>query len=59
MNRRSITSAIKEIKKRELSVGKERDKLCDLIDELSELKECCDRAYDALAEAREALSELV
>jgi hypothetical protein len=40
-------------------VAKERDKLDELISELNQLKESCDKAYDDMQSARDALSELV
>lgn len=54
-----ITSWVKQIDRRKEAVGKERDKLDDLIGELQSLKEDCDEAYDALQTARDALSRLV
>ena len=48
---------IKLIEKRRDAVGKERDKLYDLIQELSMLHERCEKAYDDLEYAIEALSE--
>lgn len=54
-----ITSWMKQIDRRKEAVGKERDKLDDLIGELQSLKEDCDEAYDALQTARDALSRLV
>jgi hypothetical protein len=48
-----------EIKKRQEAVAAERDKLDDYISELIDLRESCDRAWDALQDARDALSELV
>lgn len=54
-----ITSWMKQIDKRKEAVGKERDKLDDLIGDLQSLKEDCDEAYDALQTARDALSRLV
>lgn len=54
-----ITAWMKQIDKRKEAVGKERDKLDDLIGDLQSLKEDCDEAYDALQTARDALSRLV
>ena len=53
------TTMIKEIEKRMVAVGKERDKIDEIIGNATDLKESCERAYDALQEARDALSELV
>lgn len=55
----SIKTAMKQIEKRMIAVGKERDKLDDLIGELDSLKDNCQTAYDDLQHARDALSELV
>lgn len=55
----TINNAIKQIEKRMIAVGKERDKLDDLIGELEHLKDNCRTAYDDLQHARDALSELV
>ena len=55
----NIKSMIKEIEKRRDAIGKERDKLDNLIMELEGLRDSCDRAYDDLYAARDALSELV
>jgi hypothetical protein len=49
---------IAEIEKRRDAVGKERDRLDDLIGELEGLRDSCDRAYCDLQNARDALSEL-
>jgi len=50
---------IKKIEQVMVNVAKERDKLDDLIDTATSLKEDCDNAYDAMQQARDALSELV
>ncbi len=57
--KQKITRWMKQIDQRKDAVGKERDKLDDLIGELQSLKEDCDEAYDALQTARDALSRLV
>ena len=49
---------IREIEKRRDAVGAERDKLDYLIAELEGLKSSCERAWDDLQSARDALSEL-
>lgn len=54
-----ISTIIEEIKIRKVAVAKERDKLDSLIEELTDLKESCNKAWDALQEALDALSELV
>lgn len=59
MNHRTIAKWDREIAKRQGGVAKERDKLDALIAELTSLRETCDRAYDDLQSARDALSELV
>jgi septal ring factor EnvC (AmiA/AmiB activator) len=51
--------ALSQIAKRQEAVGKERDKLDDLISDLQSLKEDCEEAHDALQAARDALSRLV
>lgn len=53
-----ISTMIKQIEKRRDAVGKERDRLDDLIGELEGLRDSCDRAWDDLQSARDALSEL-
>jgi len=50
---------IEEISKRMVSVGAERDKLDDLILDLEGLRDSCDKTWDSLHDARDALSELV
>ena len=54
-----INNWMKQIDKRKEAVGKERDKLDDLIGEMESLREDCDEAYDALQAARDALSQIV
>ena len=49
----------REIEKRQKAIAKERDKLDELISELTSLRDCCERAWDDLQMARDALSELV
>ena len=49
----------KEIQKRMDAVAKERDKLDDLISEVTDLRDDCEEAWDCLVNARDALSELV
>ncbi len=50
---------IAQIAKREEAVGKERDKLDELISELQSLRDDCEEAFDALQTARDALSRLL
>lgn len=52
-------SWIKEIEKRQAAIAKERDRLDEAIAEMSDLRDCCDRAWNDLQSARDALSELV
>lgn len=55
----TMKNALKQIEKRMIAVGVERDKLDDLIGELEHLKDNCQTAYEDLQHARDALSELV
>jgi prefoldin subunit 5 len=48
---------IKQIEKRRDAIGKERDKLNEMISEMETLRDCCERAWDDLQTARDALSE--
>ena len=50
---------IKEIEKRMMSISNERDKLDTMIENLTALRETCEKAWENLQEARDALSELV
>jgi hypothetical protein len=54
-----VKTWIKQIKTRQDAVARERDKLDVMISEMTDLKECCDRAWDDLQSARDSLSELV
>ena len=47
------------IEKHMKAVGQRRDKLDEAIGELEDLRNVCQNAYDALWDARDALSELV
>lgn len=49
----------KQIETRQKAVAKERDRIDALLSEFDGLRESCDRAWDALQDARDALSELV
>lgn len=51
-------SWIKQLEKRQKAIGVERDKLREALGQMEELEECCQRAYDDLQNAIEALSEL-
>jgi 5-enolpyruvylshikimate-3-phosphate synthase len=57
--KRKATSWIKQIEKRMDAVAKERDRIDEMIVDLSDLKEDCENAYDSLMVARDALSEMV
>ncbi len=57
--KKKVESWMKQIQKRMDGVASERDKIDKLISELSDLDESCSRAYEALQEARDSLSELV
>lgn len=50
---------ISELNKRLAAVGKERDRLRDLSDELGSLLDSCERGYGYLQDAIDALSEQV
>ena len=59
MNKRQLTSIQKGIEKHMAKVAKTRDQLDEFISDMQALKEDCDKAYDALIDARDALSEMV
>ena len=59
MPRNKMRAMITQIEKRRDQVGKERDKLDDMIAELEGLRDCSQRAWGCLQDARDALSELV
>jgi hypothetical protein len=50
---------VKKLQKRLTAIGKERDRLRDLEDEVLTLKESCEEGYDNLERAIDALSQLV
>ncbi len=54
----NVKGLIKTLEKRRTAIGVERDKLRDLISDVEDLAETCDRAYDDLQNAIQALSEL-
>jgi hypothetical protein len=45
--------------KRQAGIAAERDKLDEAIEEMQSLRESCERAWDDIQGARDALSELV
>jgi len=55
----NIKTMIKQIKIRQDAVAKERDKIADMISEMNDLEDCCNRAYHNMQDAIDALSELV
>jgi len=55
----NIARLTKQIEKSEAAIAKDRDRLDDIIDNAADLRDVCNRALDALQEARDALSELV
>jgi hypothetical protein len=55
----TIGKMLKVIEARQTGVAKERDKLDAAISEMEDLRDSCNRAWDALQDARDALSELV
>lgn len=57
--KKQIEGWIKQLQKRMDGVAAERDKIDDALDELGMMKDTCDRAYENLQDARDALSELV
>lgn len=57
--RTRLRRAQQVVSDRERALTVERDKLALAIEELSDLKDCADRALGHLRDAREALSELV
>lgn len=50
---------VSEIEKRMKAIGKERDRLDNLISEIESLREDCAEAWDNLQDARDALSRQV
>lgn len=53
----NVTEIITQIEKHRDAVGAERDRLDSFIDELSALRDTCEKAWDDLQRARDALSE--
>lgn len=58
MTKRTFQTIQRALEKKRNEVGRARDGLRDLQGEIEDLAETCDRAYDALNEAIDALSEL-
>jgi len=52
-----LAMMIKQLEKHRDKIGKDRDALRDFLDEVESLKETCDRAYQDLECAIDALSE--
>ena len=50
---------VKEIDKRLKGLGKERDKIDDLLAEVQQMQDTNDRAIEGLNNARDALSEMI
>lgn len=59
LSKQGIKSIDKKIANHMARIAADRDKLDEYISELTHLKGNCDEAYDALQQARDALSELV
>lgn len=59
MDARSIKALDKQIAKRMTAVAAERDRLDDLLATVEQLKDDCADAWNALQNARDALSRLV
>ena len=53
----TIAKMIKEIEKRRDAVGKERDKLDTLLNEITNLRDSCEMAWHDLQSAIDSLSE--
>jgi septal ring factor EnvC (AmiA/AmiB activator) len=59
LTKTKIKSIIRGIDKHMIKIAQDRDKLDEFISDLNSLKEDCDSAYDALIDARDALSRMV
>lgn len=57
-NKRQIDGWIKSLEKRKTAIGKERDRLSAWLMEIDQLIETCERAYEDVQAAIDALSEL-
>ena len=55
----NLKDVIEKVEDQMKAVGRERDKIDNLIGDLTSLRDACEEAYDALWDAREALSEIV
>lgn len=55
---KKVQTILKVLEKHRERIGKERDSLRDLEGEITDLKETCERAYDDISCAIDALSEL-
>lgn len=54
-----IANFRKQIQSRYIALGMERDLIRRLLDELTDLEDICEEAYDCLCEADDALSKVV
>ena len=59
MRKRQIESLMRQIDKEAERLGKDRDRLDDLISHAEGLKDDCETAHGYLIDARDALSQLV
>lgn len=59
MDKRTIVSIKRKIERAKVRIGKERDALRDLVDELDSLHDDCSEAFESLEVAVDALSRLV
>lgn len=57
--KRQIRNWERALEARQDAVAKERNKLDTFLDEAEMLRDSCERAWDSLQDARDALSELV
>ena len=57
--KKQIVGWDKTLAKRQAGVAAERDKLDVVLDEMQALRDSCDRAWESIQHARDALSELV
>jgi predicted nucleic acid-binding Zn-ribbon protein len=57
-SKKQINTWIRQIERKRDEVGKLRDKIREMADEINALEECCERAWDDLHSAIDALSEL-
>lgn len=59
VNKRSIKSILKKVEKEKAAISLHRDKLRDLVDELSEICDHADTAVADLDHAADSLSQLL